>query len=310
MILGGGGLRLENHFIRNGTVVTKLNDMYNASVDFFKSAVANTFYDNKVYVKGEYRGNDYGMQSLNTITGSWCNLTSYNSGKTIYGLETIGNKIYEVAALYSGGTTTIDIIPYTPLTDTWGTKRSFTHNHSEYARSCSYGNYIYIAYGYAHTSGSYTWHLKKYDTSASTLSNDLNFEIITNEGYNIWADLESNNDSIYFSTVYKIYKYNPATDSTDAGTEWTVVYPQNFDRLTNINNDIYYMSYAYNNAFVYLTKLDTSASTTSGSYINVYKAMFCCTSDNTQKLYVYGEAETPRYPFTSATGTTYCVIPK
>jgi len=48
----------------------------------------------------------------------------------------------------------------------------------------------------------------------------------------------------------------------------------------------------------------------SGSYVNIHKVTFCCTSDNTQKLYVYGEGETPRYPYTNVTGTTYCVIPK
>ena len=56
MILGGGGLRLENNFIRNGIVVTKLNDMYNASVDFFKSAVANTFYDSELPTTLKGRG--------------------------------------------------------------------------------------------------------------------------------------------------------------------------------------------------------------------------------------------------------------
>jgi hypothetical protein len=294
----------------SGIAVSQLDDMYNSASRVFLYARASTYYDNKIYLKAETPVMDMGLQSLNIKTGSWCNLTTYASGKAIYGFETIVNKLYEIASLRSGSATTIDIIPYIPLTDTWGTKQSFTHSYNQDTRSCSYGNDIYIAYEYANISGSYTWHLKKFDTSASTVSDDLNFEVTSKSGYSLYCNLESTNDSIFFINGTSVYKYNPAINSTGVVTAWTFQSILEYDLLSNINNDLYHMSCTRSASLIYLSKLNVSASSTSASNININKLMFLCSSDKIKNLYIFGEAGSPYYPYGTTRGTTYCVTVK
>jgi hypothetical protein len=307
MILGGG-IRVENNFMGK-VAISQLDDMDTSSSGVLVWAHANTYYDNKIYLKANWEGGDYGLQSLNLITGSWCNLTSTTIGKPIYGFETSGSNLYTVSSYRvptTGSATTIDIIPYTPLTDTWGTKRTFYHNYNQDTRVCMSGSMMYIAYEYANTSGSYTWHLMSYNISNDTHSSDLNFEVNTINLQQASFDIQSGADSIIAVGGSMIYKYNPITDITEnISMGYWYPAPRNNDSLMKYNNNIYRTQYISLTNNVYLQKIDISASTTSASYINLHENLRSSGYDNNGNGYTYGAITGGTYPSQTTNGHTY-----
>jgi hypothetical protein len=307
MILGDGGIRQENNFM-GGIAISQLGDMANSASSVILQGRANTYYDNKIYVKAETSSyGDQGLQSLNIKTGSWCALTGYDDNKTIYGFDTIGNKLYTTYSQKVSGTTTIDIVPYTPLTDTWGTKQSFTHSYNQDTRACSYGNYIYIAYEYSNTSGNYLWHLKRFNTSSSTVSNDLNFEVYMASGYTSTVDIQSTNDAIYFTSGSYIYKYHPPSDTTSIAFSGYIFSNPGYDFIMKIGNNLYFQYYYTDASLIRIWRANTTASVIgSGSFININKRMDMGVSDNNKYLYLFGGIQ-PLSPYTPTFGETYRV---
>lgn len=310
MILGSG-MRMENEFM-GGIAISQLDDMANSASSVTQFGNDAVSYNNKLYLKSNYMYGstykDFGFQSLNINTGSWCSLTSATLNSNTYGVENIGDKLYIITSDNTGSATVIGVTPYTPLTDTWGTTKAFYYTYGEDIRTASIGNLIYIAYEYANTSGSYTWHMKNYNTSTSAISSDLNFSVITTQAQSPTSfEICNISGSIICTAGSYIYKYKVASNTTT--NVMNCALKRNMKRLCNINNFIY-RGYEDGDDFV-LEKIDIEKGIISSSYININRAsneyVVHLTAGTDEKLYTYGFYEYPGY---ASTGTTYRIVPK
>jgi hypothetical protein len=262
----------------------------------FTYGYAGNYYDNKIYYKANYQSADLGLQSLNILTGSWLSLTSTNIASTIYGLEVSGSNLYAVSALKSGSATTISVNPYTPLNDTWGTKKSFYHAYNQDTRTCMSGSLMYILYEYSNISGNYTWHLMSYDISTNTNSSDLNFSASSVNSSTV--SLTTGNNVLYYMANSNVHEYNIINNTS------TIIGRTDYDmgRATKYYNGyIYYPGYTTDGILV-IRKYNITSNTSSLIYTNIPYIMYNSIIDNNGNFYVYG---TKIYGTTEYGGHTY-----
>jgi len=293
MILGGG-LRVENNYL-DGISISQLDDMVVSSSAVFTYGHAGNYYDNKIYYKANYQSADLGLQSFNVSTGSWLSLTSTNIASTIYGLEVSGSNLYTVSASKSGATTRIDVVPYTPLNDTWGTKQTFYHNYNQDTRTCMSGSLMYILYEYSNTSDNYTWHLMSYDINTNTNSSDLNFSASSVGSPTV--SLTHWNNVLYYMANSNVHEYNIINNTS------TIIGRTDSDmgRAIYYNDYIYYPGYTSAGILV-IKKYNIISNTSSLIYTNIPYMMYNSVIDNNGNFYVYG---TKVYGTTEYGGQTY-----
>ena len=297
MILGSG-MRMENEFM-SGIAISQLGDMAISS-----SYVGGDccYYNNKIYQKVNSTAYSH-FQVLDIITGEWYLPTDSHLTGTLYGLENIGDKIYAVTSYASGSLMAIRVTPYTPATDSWGTTQTVYHNYNEDMRVCAYENYLYILYEYSNVSDTYTWHLIRYDTSASTLSSDLNFSVQVYQ-YTTAVEIVSNKDCLICVSGSYIYKYNPATNSQQTLRSCNLV--NTWRRMVGLENG-FANCYRVSLNRMYFEIYNTSASILSGSIINLpYYTFAYGSKDGQENIYVFE----PYISGTNYNPSTYRIVPK
>ena len=293
MILGGG-VRIENNYL-DGIRISQLGDMVVSTSAVFNYGHAGNYYDDKIYYKANYQSADLGLQSFNVSTGSWLSLTSTNIASTIYGLEVSGSNLYAVSASKSGSATTISVNPYTPLNDTWGTKKSFYHAYNQDTRTCMSGSLMYILYEYSNTSGSYTWHLMSYNINTNTNSSDLNFSASSVGSPTV--SLTPGNNVLYYMANSNVHEYNIANNTT------AIIGRTDYDMGTAryYNGYVYYPGYTDAGILV-IKKYNIANNTSSLIYTNIPYMMYNSIIDNSGNYYVYG---TKVYGIAEYGGQTY-----